>query len=121
MNLLGSGQVVKITAKHHRYYGEEAVVQYSTSKMYRIRLLNREKALCQRFGGFSDGKLYRVLSPQITMNIKRTSITPIKGKKAKSLLNEWQPETLKVLDKYEGKTKKQIEAMIGHKLTTFKC
>ena len=89
--------------------------------MYHIRLLNKEKKLYQRFSGFRrDGKLYRVSSPQITMNIKKTNVIEIKGKKAPALTNEWQDETLKVLDKFEGKTKKEIEKIIKHKVIPFK-
>ncbi len=57
---------------------------------------------------------------QCAMNVRKTSVIEVKGKKAPALTNEWQDETLKVLDKFEGKTKAEIEKIIKHKVIPFK-
>jgi len=74
------GQVVKIISPTHKYYNEKAVIQFGTSKMFMIRLLNKKKPIYTRFL-IRNNKLGGTLSSQINMYIKMSSIKPIKGKK----------------------------------------
>jgi len=114
--MLKPGQVVKIIAPHSKYFGEEAVIQYKAPKTYRVRL-RRRRPLNTRFVGFGDnGILNAVRSPHITTFVKPGDLKPVKNKTAKTLLNTWQPETIRILEKYQGKTKRQIERDLGVKL-----
>lgn len=106
-------QVVRVIGKTHKYRGEEAVIQYETPKMYHIRLLDKKKPLWERFGFCKDGKVCSTSSDQITMYISKTGVEPIPGRKAPTLLNKWQDETGNLLAKYRGKTKAQVQSMIG--------
>lgn len=110
-----AGRVIEITNKNHKYFGERAVIQWKRPKMYMIRLLNKTVPLYARFSCFSP-KLCGVRSNQITMYIKRSSFTFVAGETAATKINTWQTDTLRVLDKYAGLTKSQIEKKIGRKI-----
>lgn len=109
----GPGQVVRITNPKHRYYGEEAVIQFSSPKMYHIRLLNKEKPFIDRFIFASDGKVGGTTSKYITLQIAKSSVSPIPGKKSNKNTNTWQGNTSKLLDTYTGMTKTQILKLVN--------
>jgi len=112
---MSEGQVVKIISSRHKYFGEEAVIQWSSSKMYMIRLLHKKKPLFTRFL-MNRNKLQGTLSSQIAFYIKMSSVKVIKGKKANPQTNTWQKETSNLIRDYGGMTKTEIERKIGHKL-----
>lgn len=102
-------QVVKITNPSHKYFGEEAVIQLTSPKMYRIRLLNRMKPFMERFIFDKNDKVMGTSSKQVAMRIAKTSVTPT-GRLTKPQVNTWHGDTSKLLDKYLGKTKAQVLA-----------
>jgi hypothetical protein len=107
------GQVVRITNPSHKYYGEEAVIQMTTPKTYHIRLLNKKRPFIDRFI-FSRGPSGRVngtKSDQISMTVRKPTVTAIPGRTAAPKLNTWQNYTSALLDKYLDKTKEEILRM----------
>lgn len=82
----------------------------TTPKTYHIRLLNKKRPFMERFM-FSNDKVSGTQSDQISVTVRKTSVTPIPGRKAPPKLNTWQTNTWALLDKYRDKTKDEILKM----------
>jgi hypothetical protein len=103
---------ILITNKNSKYYGE-AVVQSETPKTHLVRLLKLKKPTLERLG-YRHGKVGIASSPYVTFYINKSSVE-ILPELALIKSNAWQNETLKLLEKYEEKTKEQVIKMLRKK------
>lgn len=116
--MITTGHVVKITSKRHKYFDHIAVVLYATPKMLTVKLLDLKKELYQRFCS-TGNKVTCMTGEDIFFYISPTSVQDT-NKKMKVVPNAWHKDTLKLLDKFSGKTIKEVEKIIGHKLVPWK-
>lgn len=107
-----NGQVVKIVNRRSPYFGTNAVILWETPKSALLRILGAEKPFVKRFGYDRNGHVASVTSKYITLYMRKTSFIIVSGKKNKraAQLNDWQRETMALLQKYKQKTKKQVLA-----------
>jgi hypothetical protein len=107
--MLKKGDVVTVKSKTHKHFGKEAVVLYVTPMSARIRLLHEQLAFQDRFV-YTSGKVSAVKNKQIDFITRQTSLHAT-GKKMRVEPNNWQAETCALIERYAGKTRRQMWAV----------
>ena len=105
------GRVVTISNPRHKYYGKEAVILFSTAKKHFIRLTKELRPKMDRFLVNENSRVCGTRSKWLTFYINQKNVKA-STKMTKRHLNDWQGETVGLLNQYKGMTLRQIEKSI---------
>lgn len=120
--VLKPGQVVTITSKSNKYFGERVVVLGAKPKSYCLRVLGKKRPIVERFGYCTNPpkrdklKVCSTIGEHIVLSVRQESVTEVKGKKANVNVANTQISSIALLQKHSKFRKEKIEEMYGDKM-----